>query len=71
MNKKYESFIADLAAFIRFAQRNEKSDSWTLGNIAHDINGAHYEGLDGCFSPRVTGYAASESSREQAENAFP
>lgn len=67
MDERYKQFLIDLAAFIRFAHKHNKPDAWTLGNIAHDVNGVNEHGLDTWFSPRCTGYAHDETCQARAD----
>lgn len=63
MDEKYKQFVADLAAFMRFAREHNKPDAWTLFNLSHDIEGVDIHGLSSFFSPRCTGYAHREEGQ--------
>ena len=58
---KYEKFVRDAAAFIRFALRNNLPSTTILGTLIHDIGGLERE--EECFLPRVDGYADTERKR--------
>jgi hypothetical protein len=63
MENKYEQFVHDAAAFLRFAleTKNPMPDARILGTLIHDITGLDRN--EPCFEPRVTGYAESEARR--------
>jgi hypothetical protein len=66
--KQYKKFLRDCAAYISFAIDNNVSPIAALGNLNHDINGVLTEGLNGCFSPRVNGYAKKADREEEAKH---
>jgi hypothetical protein len=51
-------FVADAAAFLRFAVGHNIPESEIVITLAHDIGGLSRR--ERCFLPRVDGYAAKE-----------
>lgn len=57
---KYEAFIRDAAAFIRYGRNFGMSKDLMLTTLTHDLNGLAEK--ETCFLPRVNGYHLREGA---------